>query len=243
MCTNARLSLVWVECWCLAPSCVQFQLVACALHGCKSPKWTVLFRPISARDFRPGHLHTNVGLPPQPTIKTGAFALSCTFQINAHIVSFSLQIAPEISKWLQPVKLRRKAPRRRRKLPDQVAERRGTGSEKKATASTSTRCWNKFIPTLASQVVPCQSWTASSTTSSNESPRKHLAYRSTTRNLQSAAAKCRQLSAFSYPENWQSMLWARVPKRWRSTPLRNKSSKSIYTKQRPFSGPQINKKE
>ena len=87
---------------------------------------------------------------------------ACAFSVAlSHIIITierlsKLLISPR-SPWLLPVKSPRKVLRRPLRLHVPVAARRGTGEGRRATASTSTKCSNKFIPTLVFQAVLCQS--------------------------------------------------------------------------------------
>ena len=121
---------------------------------------------------------------------------------------------------LQARKERRK-PEERPRWPA-ATPKRGERAGKKPTPSTSTRCWNRCIPTLESPARPWASWILSSTTSSRGSQLKLHALLTTTRSPPSPAGKSRPLWDFSFLESLPNMQCLRAPRLSPSTPAASK---------------------
>ena len=115
-------------------------------------------------------------------------------------------------------------PARLRPFEPVTRKRRGGG--RNLTPSTSTRCWNKCTPTLASAQKPCQSWILSWTTFLRGSQPRLAVLLTTTREVPSPLVRSRQLSDFFSPVNLLSTLSVRAQKLSLNTPLQSRSSRS-----------------
>ena len=102
--------------------------------------------------------------------------------------------------------------------------RRRSARGRKATPFTSTKCWSRSTPTLASRPRPWPSWTRSSTTSLNASPVSRLVWPTTTSARPSRAARSRRPSVFSCPVNWPSTPSLKAPRLLPNTPAPSRFS-------------------
>ena len=97
---------------------------------------------------------------------------------------------------LEPKKQRKPWPRLKSHGP--VGTRKRKGEERNPLPFTSTKSWDKFIPTLVFLARPCQSYTVSSTTTSKESLPRLPVLPTTTRGPPSPSGRYRQPSDFCY---------------------------------------------
>ena len=114
-----------------------------------------------------------------------------------------------LRKWQRHPQLERRQQRPPRRPGQRVED---APSELSHTLHTSTRCWSKCTPTLASPREACPSSTRSSTISSRDSPLRLLVCPATTRRAPSLPARSRPPSAFSSPENLPSTPCPRAPR-------------------------------
>ena len=130
-------------------------------------------------------------------------------------------------------KLRRKLARSQPPVP--VSESTN-GNGRKLTARTSTRCWSKFIPTLASAPRLCLSWTRSWTTSLSESALRPPVSLTTTSVAPSLPGRSKRPSAFCCLVNWPNTPFPKEPRLLPNTPAPSKGCVASLESQQPSSG-------
>jgi len=101
-----------------------------------------------------------------------------------------------------------------KKLEKRVKRRK---SERRPTRATSTKFWNRSIPTLASQIKPCPSSTRLSTTFLNVSPGRLPNSQHTTSGPPSLQGKFKRRYVWYCPANWLSTPCQKGRKPWRNT--------------------------